>query len=314
MVFFKNVEVRCMRDKYGGTQRGLFALERIKKGEKIWFCDCTDKDGAFTRKQLLNIIKKHPKLDYFVRSFSYMIDDDLYAMPLTYMEEKNNDECALFNHSCNPNCGLGFGDDDEEGFGDNVICIRDIDIGEELTYHYGLLETEASLINGLKCECNSPNCCGLLTFDFYRDAAFVEKFFPYMTPYLREKVRDMKNRWFSTNCYVKRLPPSNDATSVSSSSSSLSSLPTSANDSSSGDSSDDSKPNDVEHWQKSLFSLNSLKKGDLVARFSDEIHPSSHFIRHSSVPNCVLLDADVYTLTDIPEDSELTIYYHGILL
>ena len=44
MVFFKKVEVREMTDKYGETQRGLFALEPIKKGEKIWYCECGEKD------------------------------------------------------------------------------------------------------------------------------------------------------------------------------------------------------------------------------------------------------------------------------
>lgn len=100
MVFFKKVEIRELRTKYGGTQRGIFALEPIQKDEKIWFCECGEKDLSFTRRQLLDIIDNHPKLDYFVRSFSYMIADDIYAMPVTYMEQKNNDECALFNHSC----------------------------------------------------------------------------------------------------------------------------------------------------------------------------------------------------------------------
>lgn len=67
MVFFKKVEVRCQKDRYGGTQRGLFALEKIEKGEKVWFCECGEKDGSFTRQQLLDIIEKHPRLDYFIR-------------------------------------------------------------------------------------------------------------------------------------------------------------------------------------------------------------------------------------------------------
>ena len=201
MVFLKNIEVRCQKDRYGGTQRGLFALERISKGERVWFCECGQKDATFTRAQLFDIITKHPRLDYFVRSFSYMIDDDLYALPHTYLEEKNNDECALFNHSCDPTCGFS-----EEGFGDNVVAVRDIEIGEELTYHYGILETESSLIFGMKCQCMSPNCVGRLTFDYYRDPEFVTKYYDYMTPYLKQKVQDMKHRWHSCNSYIKRYP------------------------------------------------------------------------------------------------------------
>jgi SET domain-containing protein len=170
MVFFKKIDVREMKLKYGETHHGLIALEPIKKGEAIWSCNCAEKDGVFTRDQLLSIIKQHPRLDYFVRSFSYMIDDDLYLMPLTYMEEKNNDECAFFNHSCEPNCGFS------DAFGDNVIAVRDIAVGDELTYHYGILETESSLIYGLKCICNLSICCGRLTFDFYRNEDFVNKY------------------------------------------------------------------------------------------------------------------------------------------
>jgi SET domain-containing protein len=314
MVFFKQIEVRCMRDKYGGTQRGLFALEKISKGEKVWCCECTDKDMTFTRQQLLNLISKHPKLDYFIRSFSYMIDDDLYALPRTYMEEKNNDECALFNHSCNPNCGFI-----DEGFGDHIVCIRDIEVGEELAVHYGLLETEASLINGLKCECKSANCCGHLTFDFYRDENFVQKYFPYMTPYLREKALDMKRKWFAKTCYVKRV-----AASMTPASSSASIQSNSSSDSSSNDeeaSFEEASPAEeidlqIENMQKGLFSLQPLKKGDLVATFCDSsrILPDNHYLRHSVEPNCVLIGQNVFVNVDVPHETELTIYYHGILL
>lgn len=127
MVFYKNVEVKELKLKYGDTHKGLIVQEAIKKGEAIWSCNCAEKDGSFTRDQLLEIIRQHPHLDYFVRSFSYMIDDDLYAMPLTYLEEKNNDECAYFNHSCSPNCGFS------DAFGDQVVAIRDIQVGEEVT-------------------------------------------------------------------------------------------------------------------------------------------------------------------------------------
>ena len=45
-----------------------------------------------------------------------MSDDDLYFLPQTWMEAKNNDECAYFNHSCDPN--IGYLDD---AFADNIV-------------------------------------------------------------------------------------------------------------------------------------------------------------------------------------------------
>jgi len=276
MVFYKNIEVRDIKSKYEGAQRGLFARERINPGELIWHCNCGAEDGVFTRVQLLDIIRKHPHLDYFVRSFSYMVDDDLYLMPHTYMEQKNNDECALFNHSCNPNCGF-----DETG--DGIIAIRTIEPGDELAYHYGFLETEMSLIYGMNCKCGSSKCDGKLLFDYYRDPDFIEKYFPCMTPYLQKKAVDMKERWYSSNCYVKRF--------------------------------ENEREPDVEKWDIGLFSISTVKKEELVASFSnDEIAESKQFLRHSAQPNCYIDGRDVFARDDIPSDTELTLYYHGILL
>lgn len=291
MVFHKNIEVRDLKSKYGGTQRGLFALERIEKGELIWYCLCGDEDKTFTRDELLKIIEQHPHLDYFVRSFSYMIDDDLYAMPKTYMNEKNNDECALFNHSCTPNCGF-------DDTGNGIIAVRTIEPGEELAYHYGFLETETSLIYGLICKCNSSNCDKRLLFDYYRDPQFVDTYYSCMTPYLRKKVHDMKDKWYSTNCYVKRLTPSKEQSSL---------------DSSSSNSDDDCDDNCV---QKGLFTISNMKKDDLVASFTsvDNIAENKHYLRHSSQPNCYIKGKDVFVMYDVPSDTELTLYYHGVLL
>jgi SET domain-containing protein len=274
MGFYKNVKVDDLTQKYGFSQKGLVAQEVIKKGERIWSCNCGEKDISFTRDQLLDIIKKHPRLDYFVRSFSYMIDDDIYAMPVTFMEEKNNDECAYFNHSCNPNCGY-----EDGALADSVIAHRDIQPGEELTIHYGYLETESSLIFGLQCKCDSINCVGRITFDFYRDDDFVEKCFDCMTDYLRQKVRDMRERWYTKKCYVKRYPPEIE------------------------------KP--IEEWQKGLYTLDPIKKGELVAVYSQgHVALDKHFIRHSEIPSCYLNGLEVYASVDLPPETEITLNFN----
>jgi hypothetical protein len=275
MVFFKNVEVRDLKEKYGFSQKGIIAHEPIKKGERIWHCTCGDKDIAFTRAQLLEIIRKCPKLDYFVRSFSYMIDDDLYAMPVTYAEEMNNDECAYFNHSCSANSGFA-----EDAFGDSVVAIRDIEVGEELTYHYGTLESEASLIHNMPCKCGSSNCCGLLAFDCYRNEEFVAKYFECMTPYLKQKVADMKDRWYSSKCYVRRTqPPVDDIIAL-------------------------------EEWPVTLVTLMPIVKDELVAKYKDEVAGEKHFIRVVSpgeVANCYLVGNEVFASGDLTPETELTV-------
>ena len=132
----------------------------------------------------------------------------------------------------------------------------------------------------MQCKCNSLSCVNKLTFDYYRDPVFVEQFFNYMTPYLKQKVIDMRTRWYSRDCYVKRLERSE------------------LND-----------DNLIEECDTGLFSLNSIKKGELVASFLTDVRMSEHFLRHSSTPNCTLIDHDVVATDDINAESELTIFY-----
>jgi hypothetical protein len=116
----------------------------------------------------------------------------MYMIPRTFAAQQNNDECVLFNHSCEPNCGFDSGD------GNTVVAMRAIAIGEELTYDYHFLETEPSLIRGLVCKCQSPSCVGALMFDRYRDEEFQKQYYEYMSPYLQARVRELKTKWYST--------------------------------------------------------------------------------------------------------------------
>ena len=124
-------------------------------------------------------------------------EDDMYMIPRTFSAQQNNDECVLFNHSCEPNCGFD-GDD-----GNTIVAMRPIAVGEELTYDYHFLETEPSLIRGLACKCDTPSCVGSLMFDRYRDEEFQKQYYEYMSPYLRARVRELKTKWYSTKCFTR---------------------------------------------------------------------------------------------------------------
>ena len=121
----------------------------------------------------------------------------MYMIPRTFTEQQNNDECVLFNHSCEPNCG--FDPDD----GNSIVAMRTIQIGEELTYDYHFLETEPSLIRGLVCKCETPSCVGALMFDRYREEAFQKQYYNFMSPYLRARVRELKTKWYSSKCFTR---------------------------------------------------------------------------------------------------------------
>jgi len=79
------------------------------------------------------------------RTFSH------YAVPLTneiyIIWDRNPDDWAPQNHSCDPNTGY---------IGLNVHASRFIPAGEELTLDYALILDET--IEPFECMCNTPNC------------------------------------------------------------------------------------------------------------------------------------------------------------
>jgi hypothetical protein len=106
-----------------------------------------------------------------------------------------------------------------------------------------------------------------------------------MTPYLKQKVIDNKEKWCSSNCYVKRFP--------------LEGVNAAAN---------------IEEWPKGLCALREIKEGELVAVFAGQVADENHFLRNSLNPNCHVVGRDVFANKDIPPEAELTLYYHGVLL
>lgn len=135
----------------------------------------------------------------------------------------------------------------------------------------------------MECKCLSASCEKNIYFDYYRDDDFVAKYFNYFTPYLKKKFYDSKEKWHNDNCYIKRVP--SDLT------------------------------DNIEEWGKSLVSLRPIRKNELVASFlTDEIEANKHYLRHSLDANCYVKDRHVFANIDIPSETELTIYYHGVLL
>jgi hypothetical protein len=132
------------------------------------------------------LIEKYPEAKDFIYNYTYMLDDDLFSVPRNYDTQKIIDECVFFNHSCDPNCG--FASNDEF----TVMAIRDIDIGEELTYHYGCLDSETTLTTDFICKCGAENCVGKLKYDFWRDPEWQKKYEQYSGDYIKQKIRKLR--------------------------------------------------------------------------------------------------------------------------
>jgi SET domain-containing protein len=107
--------------------RGVFARVKIKKGETISSFDGT------------------------IYEFDYPSwNDDLYNHVIQFEKRRWRDSSGiarLINHSCDPNCGI------KNLF--DVVAMRDIQPGEEITWDYEMTENYKWRMN---CTCGSPIC------------------------------------------------------------------------------------------------------------------------------------------------------------
>lgn len=81
------------------------------------------------------------------RKYAYPLSKELFLL-----WDDNPSSWAPQNHSCNPNCAY-------EGL--NVVALRNISKGEELTLNYASFLDEN--MEPFNCCCGAPNCCGLVT-------------------------------------------------------------------------------------------------------------------------------------------------------
>lgn len=142
------------------------------------------------------ILYKTHRID-FIRKYYYMTDDDTYAWPCGWKEQKLTEQCMFINHSCDPNCGF------RDGKPSVVIAIRDIEPGEELVYDYQCMDSEAGFMDGVQCACGSKKCRGKLRFDLYRNVDWQMRLYKYSTYYIKRKIDELKTKWYSDNLYIK---------------------------------------------------------------------------------------------------------------
>jgi len=269
----KKAEVRDAEFKYGFSQQGVFSTEPIKRGEAIFQCDLSvcdylkieESQSGKTRDETLKLFEEHPEWKDFVHKFIYMVDDDMFDWPRTYNTTQTVGEpCMYFNHSCEPNCGFSSPDSSL------VVAIRDIEVGEELTYDYQCMDTEATFYDGLDCACGSKKCRGKLVFDQYRNVDWQKQFYKYSGAYVQRKIDELQTKWYSANCFVKRAK------------------------------------NEGAFF---LASLKPIVKDEMVAAYSGKVEENEHFVRHSETPNCFLVGNEVFALSNIEANTPLTVNF-----
>jgi SET domain len=118
---------------------GIFAAKRFINDDKI-ISDSSGRyfDGALSLNQV-------GALGLDLSRDCFQIDDDLFLLPTGSIDD-------LINHSCRPNTGIRFTD---QGY--DLVALRDIDVGEELTYDYS---TYIESPERLSCSCGTVSCRG----------------------------------------------------------------------------------------------------------------------------------------------------------
>ncbi len=123
---------------------GIYALQKISAGELIFKGEESSLRIVTRRyvEQNWNVKKKE-----IFRKYAYPVSKEVFLL-------WDNDPAgwAPQNHSCEPNTAYD---------GLNVIALRNIAKGEELTLNYASFLDEN--MEPFNCRCGSPNCCGLIT-------------------------------------------------------------------------------------------------------------------------------------------------------
>jgi SET domain-containing protein len=166
---FAAVLIELRPSKIDGT--GVYAVPSLRR-------DMTVAEGI-TERDFENLIpwERIRALDSEVRK---KIDAFCIGTPEGFIPPEDLDFNKLtiewyLNHSCDGNVGFN-------PMGD-FVARRKIEKGEELTYDYGLAESNPRF--RMKCRCGAPNCRKIISGNDWRDPAFREKNLEYMLPRLR---------------------------------------------------------------------------------------------------------------------------------
>lgn len=141
-----------------GAGFGSFAIAPIAAGTIVACFGGTPLDRA--------LFDRH---DADRRSRSIQIDEDTYLLGPPKREPGD-----AINHSCEPNCGMGGAA--------QVVAMRDIAVGETLTFDYAM--ADGSDYDEFACACGSTSCRGRVTGSDWQRADLQQRHGGYFSPYL----------------------------------------------------------------------------------------------------------------------------------
>lgn len=146
----------------GGKGMGSYVIEPITAGESVAAFGGWVADEAELRSLPAERISR-----------TMQIDEHLYLV-----SGETADPGDYVNHSCTPNCGLA---------GNMlVVAMRDIAIGEELTFDYAM--SDGGDYDEFDCLCGLAECRGVVTGRDWRLPELQSRYAGWFSPYLARKI------------------------------------------------------------------------------------------------------------------------------
>mmetsp|Transcript_2277 Transcript_2277/g.3382 ORF Transcript_2277/g.3382 Transcript_2277/m.3382 type:complete len:183 (+) Transcript_2277:172-720(+) len=154
--------------------KGIIATRDIAAGEKVWWWN-EDAEPAYEYSKS-DIEKETGDFGDKLRMYSFMVGENTFS---SISRDPDEAMCPsfYFNHSCVPSCWF------DEG-GNCLVTVRAVAAGEELNYDYATTESESSFHVGMRCNCDSEHCRGVLTGSEYSGHEFFSKYKGHMMEYL----------------------------------------------------------------------------------------------------------------------------------
>lgn len=151
----------------GGKGKGLFCIEEIKQGEivLIW------QGWVIEKNELLKSDER------YIRD-AIQISDNFFV---GCVGDEDIEKCDYVNHSCSPNAGF---------CGDlTIIAMRDIPVGEEVTFDYGMCDNLSEL--KMECTCGSEYCRKIISGKDWMNPLLQEKYKGYFSYYITNEIRNI---------------------------------------------------------------------------------------------------------------------------
>jgi SET domain-containing protein len=146
-----------------GKGSGSFAISKIPKGEIV---------ASFGG----NVINQSELTNYSTDrvSRSLQLNSDTYLLSGAVPEAGD-----MINHSCEPNCGIAGTS--------SVQTLRDIEIGEELTFDYAM--SDSSQYDEFICACGKEKCREKITGMDWQKKDLQIKYINYFSSYIERLIK-----------------------------------------------------------------------------------------------------------------------------